>query len=181
MSSPNISRRINATFLLFVFWIPSSNSFLLNDIASQNLRRDRVTMSESTKGVLMSNVDKMCVRLLAICFLPWVIVVPIALCFLTLEDAFAQMGATPSESNLPWLITLIAAVACVVLFAVQATRIWQWKEDKSHSCPICGCLLGHVRDGRWGSYRKCLGLGVFPPRPSAPPIQRPAYCGPFFV
>ncbi|WP_216840684.1 hypothetical protein [Dyella sp. S184] len=105
----------------------------------------------------MSNVDKMCVRLLAICFLPMIIAVPIAMGISAFYNAFAQIAAPTPSLDLPWLITLVATATCLVLFAIQATRIWRWKEGKSLSCPACGCLLGSVREGRWGPYRKCLG------------------------
>jgi hypothetical protein len=105
----------------------------------------------------MSNVDKMCLRMLALCFLPMIFAVPIAMGVSAFDDAFAHMGAPPMSPDLPWLITLVAAAACVVLFAIQGSRILRWKEGKSLSCPNCGCLLGSVQDGRWGSYRKCLG------------------------
>jgi hypothetical protein len=108
----------------------------------------------------MSTVDKMCLRLLAACFLPLLFAVPIVLGVSAFDNAFARLGAPPTSSDLPWLITLVAAAACVVIFAVQASRIWRWKEGKSLSCPNCGCLLGGVRDGRWGAYRKCLGCGT---------------------
>ena len=106
----------------------------------------------------MSNVDKMCLRMLAFCFLPMIVAVPITMGVSAFNDAFARMGAPPMSSDLPWLITLVAAVTCVVLFAVQLSRIWRWKEGKSLSCPSCGCLLGSMKDGRWGAYRKCLGF-----------------------
>jgi hypothetical protein len=105
----------------------------------------------------MSTVDKMCLRMLAFCFLPLVFAVPIALGVSAFDNAFAQIGAPPSFSDLPWLITLLATATCVVLFVVQAARIWRWKEGRSASCPTCGCLLGGIREGRWGPYRKCLG------------------------
>lgn len=105
----------------------------------------------------MSNVDKMCVRLLAVSFLPLIIAVPIAMGVSAFYNALAHMGAPPPSIDLPWLITIVAAAACVILFTIQATRIWRWKEGRSLSCPQCGCLLGGVRDGRWGPYRKCLG------------------------
>lgn len=105
----------------------------------------------------MSNVDKMCLRLLAICFLPLIFAVPISMAVSAFADALAHMGAPPSFSDLPWLITLVGSAGCLILFSVQATRIWRWKEGRSLSCPNCGCLLGGIRDGRWGAYRKCLG------------------------
>lgn len=105
----------------------------------------------------MSNVDKMCLRLLVICLLPMIAAVPIAMAVSAFTNAFEHMGAPPLLPDLPWLITLVAAAVCVALFAVQATRIWRWKEGRSLSCPNCGCLLGGVREGRWGAYRKCLG------------------------
>ena len=105
----------------------------------------------------MSNVDKMCLRLMAACFLPIIFAVPIAVGVSALDNAFVNMGAPPLSPDFPWLITLVAAAACVVLFAIQGSRIWRWKEGKSLSCPNCGCLLGGIRDGRWGPYRKCLG------------------------
>ena len=106
----------------------------------------------------MSNVDKMCVRLLAICFLPMIIAVPIAMGISAFYNAFAQMGAPAPSLDLPWLITLTATAACLVFFAIQSTRIWRWKEGKSLCCPTWGCLLGSVREGRWGPCRKCLGF-----------------------
>jgi len=105
----------------------------------------------------MSNVDRMCVRLLAVSLLPLVIAVPIATGISAFYNALTQMGAPEPSVDLPWIVALVAAVACLVLFAVQATRIWQWKEGKSLDCPACGCLLGGARDGRWGPYRRCLG------------------------
>jgi hypothetical protein len=105
----------------------------------------------------MSNVDKMCLRLLVVCFLPMAFAMPIAMGISAFSNAFAQMGAPPPSLDLSWLIPMVAAAVCVVLFAIQATRIWRWKEGKSLSCPTCGCLLGGVREGRWGPYRKCLG------------------------
>jgi hypothetical protein len=105
----------------------------------------------------MSNVDKMCLRLLVICFLPMIAAVPIAMAVSAFTDAFVRMGALPMPPDLPWLITLLAAAVCVALFAVQAARIWRWKEGRSPSCPTCGCLLGGIKEGRWGPYRKCLG------------------------
>lgn len=108
----------------------------------------------------MSNVDKMCARMLMVCFLPVIFAVPIALGVSALYNVFAHMGAPPRYSDLPWLITLVAAAACLVLFAIQAGRIWRWKEGKSLSCSNCGCLLSDVREGRWGPYRKCLGCGT---------------------
>ncbi|WP_196240337.1 hypothetical protein [Dyella choica] len=105
----------------------------------------------------MSNVDKMCLRLLAICFLPIIAAAPIAMAVSAFNDAFVHMGAPPLLSDLSWPITLVTAAVCAALFAVQATRIWRWKEGKSLSCSNCGCLLGSIREGRWGPYRKCLG------------------------
>jgi hypothetical protein len=105
----------------------------------------------------MSNVDKMCLRLLAVSFLPLVISVPLSLGTFSLFNAFARMGTPNLFIDLPWLITLGGAAGCVGIFAVQAARIWRWKEGKGPSCPTCGCLLGGVRDGRHGPYRQCLG------------------------
>lgn len=105
----------------------------------------------------MSNVDKMCLRLMAVCFLPILFAVPIAMGVSAFDDAFARMGALPMSADLPWLITLFAAAICVALFAIQGTRIWRWKEGKSLSCPHCGCLLGGIREGQRGPYRRCLG------------------------
>lgn len=105
----------------------------------------------------MSHVDKMCLRLLVICFLPLVFAVPVAMAISAFDNAFAQMGVPPPSSDLPRLITLAAVAVCLALFAVQGARIWRWKEGRSPSCPTCGCLLGGIKEGRWGPYRRCLG------------------------
>lgn len=105
----------------------------------------------------MSNVDKMCLKLMALCLLPVVIAIPMMIGVSGVLDAFMHLGAPAPSTDFPWLIALIAAAASVSIFVVQAFRIWRWKEGKSPSCPQCGCLLSRVRDGRWGPYRKCLG------------------------
>lgn len=105
----------------------------------------------------MSNVDKMCLRMMAVCGLPLVIAFVLAKAASLLLNAFAQLGAPAPPVDVTWLVSLVGAAVCVVLLLIQAMRILRWKEGKSVNCSHCGCLLSGVRDGRWGAYRKCLG------------------------
>lgn len=104
----------------------------------------------------MSNVDKMCLRMLAWCFAPLIIAVPLAVAVSALSDAFTRLGASSPLADVSWEVAVAASIAGAVILLVQAIRIWRWKEGKSDACRNCGCLLGRERDGRWGPYRKCL-------------------------
>lgn len=105
----------------------------------------------------MSNVDKMCLRMMAVCVLPLILACVLAEGVSAFQNALAQLNASTAPVDITWLVSLMGTAVCVVLLVIQATRIWRWKEGKSASCSHCGCLLSGVRDGRWGRYRKCLG------------------------
>jgi hypothetical protein len=53
------------------------------------------------------------------------------------------------------LIGLVTLVG-LGLWVYGAVRLWQWHQGRSFDCPNCGGLLGSEREGRHGSYRRCL-------------------------
>lgn len=105
----------------------------------------------------MSNVDKMCLRMMVVCGLPLVIAFVLAKAASLLLNAFARLGTPTPPVDVAWLVSLTGAVVCVVLLLIQAMRIWRWKEGKCVNCSHCGCLLSGVCDGRWG-LSQVLGL-----------------------
>lgn len=107
----------------------------------------------------MSYVDRMCLRLMAPCLLP-------ALCgamFAWAAEAVLGLprlaGGPVLAPSLPSYLIVAGGAASVALYAVQAGRLLRWRRGRGHACYVCGCLLGRVREGRWGPYRRCLGCG----------------------
>lgn len=103
----------------------------------------------------MSYVDRMCLRLMAPCLLP-------ALCGGAFAWAAQAVLDLPGRAIVPGVASyLIVAggAASVALYLVQAGRLLRWRRGRGSACYVCGCLLGRVREGRWGMYRQCLGCG----------------------
>lgn len=107
----------------------------------------------------MSYVDRMCCRMMVGCLMPIGFAILAAYVASTLLALPASLGRQAKPSDIPLLIGLVGAGLSFLLFALQGVRLWRWRLGKTDDCFVCGCLLGHEREGRWGLYRKCLGCG----------------------
>lgn len=107
----------------------------------------------------MSYVDRMCLRMMAWCLVPLAASIPAAHAIDSVLELPAAIGGSANPSDVPFFVGMMGTGISLILFAIQGVRLWRWRLGKTDDCFVCGCLLGHEREGRWGPYRKCLGCG----------------------
>lgn len=62
-------------------------------------------------------------------------------------------------TDLPLQTVMTGAGISLAMLVYQILRLWRWTRGRGPACYVCGCLLGRVREGWYGPYRKCLGCG----------------------
>lgn len=105
----------------------------------------------------MSYVSRMCARLLIPSVVPLLASLLVAMVTKTLSDLPVSMGGSPMWPELPGTLVALGVGASALYYLVQFARLLQWRRGHTDSCYVCGCLLGRERQGRWGTYRRCLG------------------------
>lgn len=77
----------------------------------------------------------------------------------TLSTLPMVLGGGSLFPGLGDLIALGGLVVATVVYSLTLVRFRRWERGHGDCCFVCGCLVGTVRDGRFGPYRRCLGCG----------------------
>jgi hypothetical protein len=107
----------------------------------------------------MSYVDRMSWRMMGPALTPIVLGGAAAWLLSTLLDLPLLLGGQVLLADLPFQAVMIGAGMSLGMIVYQILRFWRWTRGKGPACYVCGCLLGRMREGRYGTYRKCLGCG----------------------
>lgn len=107
----------------------------------------------------MSYIDRMSWRMMGPALIPIVLGGAAAGLLSTLLDLPLLRGGQALLPDLPLQTVMIGARIGLAMLVYQILRLWRWTRGRGPGCYVCGCLLGRVRDGRYGPYRKCLGCG----------------------
>lgn len=105
----------------------------------------------------MSYVSRMCARLLMPSVVPLAAALLVALPAKALSDPPASLGGAPAWPNLSAILVALGVGASALYYLVQMIRLLRWRQGRTDTCYVCDCLLGRERQGRWGTYRRCLG------------------------
>jgi hypothetical protein len=107
----------------------------------------------------MSCFDRMFLRMLAPCVLPLCVGALFGYAASTVLNIPPLSSLAGRWNDVPLLMFSSGALMTGAAFLFQLFRVAQWQRGVSKICFVCACLLGRERQGRWGSYRKCLGCG----------------------
>lgn len=76
-----------------------------------------------------------------------------------LGDVALGSGAKPFWSGLGDAVALASGALATVTYLTGMVRYWRWTNYVGDMCYVCLSLMGRVRDGWYGPYRKCLSCG----------------------
>lgn len=76
-----------------------------------------------------------------------------------LSDFPVRLGGSPLWPGIGDMVAVGTGIVALIVYVARMWRYWRWTQDMGDVCFVCLCLLGRIRDGRYGPYRKCLGCG----------------------
>ena len=76
-----------------------------------------------------------------------------------LSDVPVRLGGRPLWPGIGDMVAVGTGIVALIVYVARMWRYWRLTQDMGDVCFVCLCLLGRIRDGRYGPYRKCLGCG----------------------
>lgn len=122
---------------------------------SQLLRPDLGYMSLGTHWNVEADMNRwiwMALKMYAPMALVLVVAVVLSVMVSNLSE-IPMVAGLASEAR--WL-PMVAVVVALGFFLSASYRLWRWDRGQGPICNDCGGVLGHEREGRYGTYRRCL-------------------------
>ncbi len=92
-------------------------------------------------------------------YLPAMVALLLAMAAMVWTSLLGQQVTAPALAVLLRWLPPLALLAALVAGAIATLRMWRWQHGQTPVCRGCGGLLGKLRHGAQGDYRKCLACG----------------------